>query len=198
LGSPGYARYGYLRGGVGLAGSGYAYSPSYYSYYSPGYYSYGYAGYPWSDYDDYPGYWDYGYVGSAYPSLTNYDVLSYYGYNPTDYSSAYYPTEADGVVEPAAPAPEQSPADDAAHLRVVVAPDAQLWFNGILVPGSGTERAFVSPALTPGKDFTYQIHARWMEDGRPIDRFRTIHVQANTSAEVDMSQPQPGDTPESP
>jgi uncharacterized protein (TIGR03000 family) len=128
----------------------------------------------------YPGYWDSRHAWDYFP-YGRYDYgLNYFGTAPTTSSySAYYP----------APAPVSASAqldDDSAHLAVRVPPDAALWFDGFGTLQTGGERLFVSPPLAPGQDYTYEIRARWTEDGRPVDRVRTVHVRANTRAEVDM------------
>jgi uncharacterized protein (TIGR03000 family) len=88
---------------------------------------------------------------------------------------------------------EPPPQDDAAHLRVRVAPGADLWFNGVRTQQIGVVREFASPALAPGQNYTYQVRARWTDGGYLVDRVRTIRVRANQWSEVDMTQPEPGD-----
>jgi uncharacterized protein (TIGR03000 family) len=76
-------------------------------------------------------------------------------------------------------------------LKVIVPADADLWFNGIPTQQKGTERPFVSPPLTPGRDYTYDIQARWMSNGRPVEERRTVHVRANERSEIDLTRPAP-------
>src|SRR5262249_12189711 len=82
---------------------------------------------------------------------------------------------------------EQQTMDNSAHLRVMVPPDATEWFNGVLTEQKGTERSFVSPAITPGQDYTYEIRARWISNGQPVDERRTIHIQANQWNTIDFT-----------
>ncbi len=204
---------GYLGGLYGAAlgyGGLYGYRPWYgygYGYnalaaYSPAYWGslYGYS--PWySAYGYYPAVASYSYALGYDP----YDVYGYglndygldaYGYvAPADYPEGYVPDEEATVPSQGPPA---VPTDNAAHLLVRVPADAELWFDEYKTPQTGPERAFVSPPLTPGRDFTYQIRARWMEDGRPVDHIRTVHVHANMQAEVDMTRPQAGDVTQAP
>jgi uncharacterized protein (TIGR03000 family) len=116
-----------------------------------------------------------------------------YGYAPEveDYSS-YYPPAAGDVVQPPVPqsaTPAQQ--DNAAHLMVYVPANAQLWFNGTPTQLTGTQREFFSPPLTPGQMYHYEIRARWMENGRPVDVTRTVAVQANDWKEIDMTSQAP-------
>jgi uncharacterized protein (TIGR03000 family) len=76
---------------------------------------------------------------------------------------------------PAVPAPppavqEPAPTDDTAHVTVIVAPHAELWFNSTKVAGVGSRRQFYSPVLTPGQDYLYEVHARWTQGDYPVDR----------------------------
>lgn len=48
----------------------------------------------------------------------------------------------------------------------------------------------MSPALPAGKNFTYEIKARWMENGKPVEQTRSIHVQANAWQVVDFTKPE--------
>ena len=75
----------------------------------------------------------------------------------------------------------------------MVAPtaDAQVFFNGVLTQQQGTERAFVSPPLAPGKSYQYQIEARWTENGQTVDQTRSVPVTAGQAAVVDFTAPPP-------
>jgi uncharacterized protein (TIGR03000 family) len=87
--------------------------------------------------------------------------------------------------------PEQPAADNSAHVLVIVPPDADLWFNGIPTQQKGVERPFVSPPLTPGRDYSYDITARWTSNGQPVDAKRTIRVHANDRVQIDLTRPAP-------
>jgi uncharacterized protein (TIGR03000 family) len=135
-----------------------------------------------------------GYTSAYYP----YDLYDY-GVDDLDTTpaltgSAYYAPEEDLTPATPPPVPAQAATDDRAHLTVIVPPGARLWFNGTAVAGAGPRREFYSPPLTPGQDYLYQVRARWVEEGHPLDRVRTVHVQANSWNEVDMTRPEPGDT----
>jgi uncharacterized protein (TIGR03000 family) len=44
-----------------------------------------------------------------------------------------------------------------------------VWVDGTRTWKTGPDRNFVTPPLKPGTAFEYQIKARWMEDGKPVE-----------------------------
>jgi uncharacterized protein (TIGR03000 family) len=149
-------------------------------------------GYPYSWYGYGLGLPFYGYNsgwGGAYP-------YSYYGfgsttYNPYGYSSSYSPTPADYGIAGAQSQVPPPPKDNMAHLLVIVPENAELWFNGTKTTQTGTQREFVSPELAPGKNYSYEVKARWQENGKTVEQVRTVHVQANDWKPVDFTKPEP-------
>jgi uncharacterized protein (TIGR03000 family) len=130
-----------------------------------------------------------GFYPGTWGGLRSWDYFPYgrfdYGLNyfytaPTTHSySAYYP-------EPVEDPMLGQLGDDAAHLSVWLPAGAELWFDGVRTRQLGEQRRFVSPPLAPGRDYTYEVRARWNEDGRAVDRVQRVHVRANTWAQVDM------------
>jgi len=196
---------------MGGGGVGYysGYSPSYsgYSNWGYGYRPYGYASY----YGGYRGFYPQSYYGSYYyPG--NYGYNNNYYYSNGTYAStpsafsyqSFYPSEgtfgATTNAEQANVALIQS--NDAAHIFVRVPPDAEVWFGNIKTNTLGVERSFVSPPLESGYEYTYRIRARWDENGRTIDRTRTLSVQPGrmyqldflNSADTDQSAQTPAST----
>jgi uncharacterized protein (TIGR03000 family) len=114
-------------------------------------YAYLYNAYPYDTYSYYA--YPYQTVGASAGYLPDY----YAGYNPelSTYPS-YYPPTAETAV----------PADTRAYLTVAVPADAQVWVGDQPTSQTGTVHQFYSPPLTPGQNFTYEIRARWREDGR--------------------------------
>ncbi len=80
-------------------------------------------------------------------------------------------------------------ADNKAHVHVRLPADAELWVNGQLVTPTGAERDFVSPELTAGKTYTYQITARWLRDGRAVEQTQQVPVSPNKTADVVFGSP---------
>jgi uncharacterized protein (TIGR03000 family) len=142
----------------------------------------------------YPGY-GYGGYGSGYYGYSRpyyygdsggyYDTTPYYNGAPSyDYSSA--PAYGDR----AAPdyAYDSTARDTSAQVRVIVPPDAKVWFNDRLTKQTGSERDFASPALTPGRDFSYDVKAQWRdENGKEVTRTRHVDVRANANVTVDFT-----------
>ncbi len=69
----------------------------------------------------------------------------------------------------------------------VPAEDVELWFNGVKMQQTGLKRQFVTPDLTPGKTFTYQLRAKWSDSVRQYDVTRTVAVQAGAQLTVTVT-----------
>jgi uncharacterized protein (TIGR03000 family) len=130
-----------------------------------GYPYYGYG----SGYGYYPGYYS-GYYPNYYP---NYSYMQ----SPTDYQSFYPP--------PATTAP-----NNAVLLNIHVPANAELWIGGTKVNTTGADRQFVSPPLTPGRNYTYDIRARWTDaNGQGVDQVRHVNMQVGAVVNVDFTAP---------
>ncbi len=117
------------------------------------------------------------------------------GYPYPYYGSPVYVQPAPVYVQaaPAAPTPQPLPppsdqADGRARLQILVPADAEVWLNGSPTTQRGEQRLFESPALAPGRDYQYEIRARWTERGRAVDRTRTVGVRADARVVVDFGQ----------
>ena len=55
---------------------------------------------------------------------------------------------------------------------------------------TGPDRSFSSPPLTPGKAYTYEVKARWMNSGEPCSRADPgkVKVEANRTTTVDFGR----------
>jgi uncharacterized protein (TIGR03000 family) len=164
-----------------------------------GYSYYNYAGYPWayaralaqawqSYYTAYSYYYQY---AAAYAGTPAACAPSYYPAARSYYPACNYPCDPPNPVAPVTLAPEQPATDNCAHLRVIVPPEANVWIDGIPMQQCGIDRAFVSPPLTPGKDYTYEVVAHWTSWGQSVDQRRTIGVHANEHTVVNMTRPAP-------
>jgi uncharacterized protein (TIGR03000 family) len=72
-------------------------------------------------------------------------------------------------------------------MNVRVPAGAEIWFEGSKTGQTGTTRTFVSPPLEPGRGFTYEVRARWTDNGKEVDRTRQVHVRAGEKVDVDFS-----------
>jgi len=167
-------------GGYGYGGYGYGAYPRSSFYYGPSYYG-GY--YPYSAY--------YGsrYYYPSYGTSYYYTQPSYsYSYPTTSYSSgvpygttttqSFYPSAASQTTEP-----------NTVQLRVRVPENARVWFFDQETQQTGRERTFISPPVTPGKSYVYQIKAQWRENGQDVTRDRRVTVQAGDVLNVDLTAP---------
>jgi len=201
-------------GGGGGHGGGYGGGHAYGGYGGHGYggygyggYGHGYAGYGYHGYGGYGyfPYYGYGY-GLGYRYYPNFGY-GYYGYSPYVYgsyypgvvvgSSAFYPPVTGGTtVAPAAytnvgttNAGTGIVAQPAAMVEVHVPANAQVWIEGDLTRQQGAVRVFKSPPLQIGKSFSYDVKARWMENGKPVEREKQVHVEAGELSVVNFTTP---------
>jgi uncharacterized protein (TIGR03000 family) len=72
-------------------------------------------------------------------------------------------------------------------------PDAQILFDGQKTTQTGMTRSFVSPPLKPGQNFSYEIKAKWTEDGKEFSRTRKVPVHSGEWLIVDLTRMAPGD-----
>ena len=63
-------------------------------------------------------------------------------------------------------------------INIQVPANAQVWFDDDATQQSGSERLFVSPRLTPGKMFEYQIRAQWNDNGKKVEQTKRVTFQA--------------------
>jgi uncharacterized protein (TIGR03000 family) len=163
----GDAHYGGYRYG------GYHYGRSYGRYGYPYYGGYGY--YPYS----------YGSYGYSYPS---------YDWSIPTYDSGYAGTYGDGATSalPSAgayqafypPATDSTPSDTSAHVTITVPAGAQVWFDDHPTTTTGSVRQFDSPALKPGSKYSYEIRARWNDNGHEVTQTQKVGVTAGAHVDV--------------
>lgn len=164
-------------GGGGFGGGfhrgGYGYPHAYHHRGFSGFYPYfGFYGYYPYSYDDYPYVWS----GPAYGS-------GYY-----DPYLAGTPTYLNGDTYAAPPAANSQP-DPIAHLTVNVPAGARLWLDGTPTTRTGPVRLFVSPPLTPGGRYSYQIRASWDESGHEVTQSQKVEVTAGSHVSVNFPMP---------
>jgi uncharacterized protein (TIGR03000 family) len=72
---------------------------------------------------------------------------------------------------------------------VEVPATAEVTIEGVKSKQTGTSRQFVSPKLVPGKQYVYEIRARWTEDGRTVEQTRNLVVTAGEQLAVSFVAP---------
>jgi uncharacterized protein (TIGR03000 family) len=65
---------------------------------------------------------------------------------------------------------------------------AQVWVDGQLVERRGDSWRWTSPALTGRRN--YEVKASWIEDGRTVNRNRSVSVDAGGRINFDFTRPQ--------
>lgn len=169
------------------------------------YYSNGY----WWAYDTYRHGYNPGYYARPYP-------VSPHGVSPGHYGGYVYPAPAPGpgkgIVKsgvvytypwagPVASSPPAGPTTGVVapaptvpapvEIAVLVPANAAIWFDDAKTTQTGTLRRFVSPPLTPGRDYTYEVRARWTEEGREITQRRRLTVHAGEVVSVTFPEAAP-------
>jgi uncharacterized protein (TIGR03000 family) len=120
---------------------------------------------------------------------------AYYPYWWYNYDSAYYSYPSAADASASAPEmyqafypPPQPSGNVPVLVRVWMPADAELWFNGTPASQKGTYREFMSPPLPPGKGYVYEVRARWIVGGQPVEQTRTVRVHAGDRVSVDFTQ----------
>jgi uncharacterized protein (TIGR03000 family) len=137
-----------------------------------------------------------------------YSPFGYYGgpgYDPyyRGYGYGYGPRYNDGPLEysnysgpaPLAPTTQvrqsnyavPATAHEAVGMKVLVpTADAKVWFENKETSQQGMERLFESPPLKPNQHFTYNIKARWTENGKTVNQERQVHILAGQNITVNF------------
>jgi uncharacterized protein (TIGR03000 family) len=162
--------------------------------YAPGSYGLGYSPYGW----------DYG-LGGPRLDYGSFGYNWFPSYNYGGYGSAYPGGITSRYYSPAVPSARETETraqprnDNAAHLRLIVPENAQLWFEGQKTSQKGRVRNFVSPPLTPGTTYNYSVRIRYTgENGREVEKTQSIAVQANDWRTIDLTQPASETSPSTP
>jgi uncharacterized protein (TIGR03000 family) len=113
----------------------------------------------------------------------------YYGYSAPSYVvpvSPYY--DSMPAAAAADHAPRANASDLTAHVSVRAPADAEIWFDGTKTRQTGAVREFESPELMRGREYTYEVRARWTQDGKEVSRTRSIDVSAGARRTVDFTK----------
>lgn len=131
----------------------------------------------------------------------HYGNVSYgYGYNPYYSSPPYsYPGFVPGIMyDPASNfyyplAPNVSggwtSAGASAHITVTVPANATVWFDGAATTFTGTERQYITPPLSPGRQYTFWVRARWTERREDMNQLQPVEVTAGSIVYVRFPTP---------
>jgi uncharacterized protein (TIGR03000 family) len=133
----------------------------------------------------YDPFWGSPYYGRGYgyenyeSSLLNYRARPRVNRTDTSFYTSFYPMSQQAEIP-----------RNAALVEVRVPANAELWFSDEKTQQTGLVRDFVTPELKPNKNYFYTLKARWMQDGKPVERTRQVRVAPGAQARVDFFRPE--------
>jgi uncharacterized protein (TIGR03000 family) len=141
-----------------------------------------------------------GYQAAAIASVPS---AAYFTYGNTSYTTES-PSPLPVYPGPRVPyAPLPPPTLLTALLKVQVPLDAEVWLEGQKMRSTGALRHYRSPPLDPSKGYLYEVRARWVFDGKPVEEKRHVAIRAGAIVQVDFMHldplvPRPSQPPETP
>jgi uncharacterized protein (TIGR03000 family) len=142
-------------------------------------------GYSGATHSGYEGVYQGGYPGDYYRDRGYTPYRGLYGFEPEYPSRSRVPQSA--YARRSTPPSLET---NRVAVEVRVPAGAELWFEGKRTSQTGAVRQFVSPPLTPGSTYAYQVRARWLENGQPVERSREIKVRAGERLTIDLRSPE--------
>jgi uncharacterized protein (TIGR03000 family) len=73
------------------------------------------------------------------------------------------------------------------QITIRVPAEAKIWFDGEQTGQTGTTRVFVSPPLELGRDYHYEVRARWQDGEGTVERTRRLSFRAGETIGLDFS-----------
>jgi uncharacterized protein (TIGR03000 family) len=138
------------------------------------------------------------YAGSGFQpnSLADYGVAA----DPRNRTPGYQPDLGIYVnsrpVYPAAsrtPSAESAlPPVDVAELNIVLPAAGTVSFGRFQSDQESGSHLYQSPSLSPGDTYSYKIQAKWSENGREMNRTKTVKFRAGERLQVDFRDPSNG------
>lgn len=86
-------------------------------------------------------------------------------------------------------APSRTFDSTTAQLIVQVPAEAEVWLEGAKTRQPGALRHFVTPPLTPSDDYSYEIRARWRDEGREVEQTQKVVIRAGERVRVRFPLP---------
>jgi uncharacterized protein (TIGR03000 family) len=203
--SPAQMTYGWVQGTHYAPSPGYLGMISTSPYYTT--YSYGMNGHPAQYYAS----WAQGAYPTYMTSINYPTIYGSYGYQYAPGRMTYGAVQADYTTAPMVygyylppqnsvsawrviPDTASTPINPTASIDVRLPADAALSFDGTQMTQRGALRHFVTPALTPGNTYAYDISATWNQDGREVSRTRHLTLRPGDHLTVDLTTPEPAAT----
>jgi uncharacterized protein (TIGR03000 family) len=118
------------------------------------------------------------------------------GFASPGYYPGYYGGPGIGVVRPVptypyytSPYDLQTPlAATELRLSVRLPADALVWVNRAATTQTGGDREYITSDLEPGKTYVYEIKARWMENGKPVEKTKRVSVRSGERYVIDFAE----------
>jgi uncharacterized protein (TIGR03000 family) len=91
------------------------------------------------------------------------------------------------------PVPDRpgDPEPRCAVVQITVPEGAEVWFDGNLTRQTGARRTFSSPLLEPGTAYHYEVRARWLVNGKPMEQTQAVGVRAGEHHHILFPLPAP-------
>jgi len=107
----------------------------------------------------------------------------YYTYSPYT-SSADLPV-VDSATYYSSAAPSRS-----VLIQMKVPETARVWFENAATTQTGADRQFISPPLTQGANYVYQVRVQWNDNGQMKDQTRNVTVRAGDRITLEFGEKQ--------
>ena len=78
-----------------------------------------------------------------------------------------------------------------AVVQITVPEGAAVWFDGNPTRQTGARRTFSSPPLEPGNAYHYEVRARWLVKGKPVEQTQVVGVRAGEHHHILFPLPVP-------
>ena len=125
--------------------------------------------------------------------------IGYYGWvgpyraspRPRALSVGVWPVVESVPNGPAGAAPALAPAQPGGCLILSVKvpqPAAEVFVDGVKTAQTGTDRIFESPPLPEGKEYSYELTARWIEGGATVERKKVVTGKPGEVVRVDLTR----------
>jgi uncharacterized protein (TIGR03000 family) len=73
-------------------------------------------------------------------------------------------------------------------LDIRVPSSAEVFVAGEKISGTGTMRTFTSDNLTAGQTYEYKVKGKWMENGKEVERTKTVKAVPGKRVMVDLTR----------
>jgi len=128
---------------------------------------------------NYPYYGNYGYSNGYYDGS--------YTYSQPYYDSSTYSQPAYANGQTSFYSGNMTAPNSAGFTVRVPDPNAEVWFQNYRTQQTGPVRQFQSERLDPNSNYTFQVRARWMQNGQTMDQTRQVPARAGQNYMVDFS-----------